>query len=452
MCLNFRVQNFIMDDIYFSDKNKNGKKGNKQQRERISADKISSKKEDIVSGNQSKGSSKKEEMKKGFADTDYSDESFSLNFKKKAKEIARKNAAEVPEYKPYEVKKPEMISSGREPLGKKIISQNRTPQGQRVAKASAPVSRTPKGKKKKGSAKVKVFLALASLLMVLVLCVGAYGLVVLSGIDYEEIGTNKYVTESELATSPYVKNVLFIGCDARGDVEGNRSDTMILLSIDTKNRKLKLTSFLRDSYVYIPEKGFSNKLNSSFSYGGQKCLMDTLEHNFGVNIDNYVMVNFNAFRQLVNLLGGITVDGVTEREAKYMREEVKIPSVKAGKNKMNGKTALWYCRIRYIDNDFRRTERQRKVISAIIDKVIKTDIFTLMNICKEVLPNVSTDINTTELLGLGVNAVLRYLRYDIVQQQIPADGEWADRWVGSQQVVALDFEANKRILKEFIYE
>ncbi|MBQ1243175.1 MAG: LCP family protein [Clostridia bacterium] len=441
-----------MDDIYFSDKNKNGKKGNKQQRERISADKTSSKKEDIVSGNQSKGSSKKEEMKKGFADTDYSDESFSLDFKKKAKEIARKNAAEVPDYKPYEVKKPEMISSGREPLGKKIISQNRTPQGQRVAKARAPVSRAPKGKKKKGSAKAKVFLALASLLMVLVLCVGAYGLVVLSGIDYEEIGTNKYVTESELATSPYVKNVLFIGCDARGDVEGNRSDTMILLSIDTKNRKLKLTSFLRDSYVYIPEKGFSNKLNSSFSYGGQKCLMDTLEYNFGVNIDNYVMVNFNAFRQLVNLLGGITVDGVTEREAKYMREEVKIPSVKAGKNKMNGKTALWYCRIRYIDNDFRRTERQRKVISAIIDKVIKTDIFTLMNICKEVLPNVSTDIKTTELLGLGVNAVLRYLRYDIVQQQIPADDEWADRWVGSQQVVALDFEANKRILKEFIYE
>lgn len=452
MCLNFRVQNFIMDDIYFSDKNKNGKKGNKQQRERISADKTSSKKEDIVSGNQSKGSSKKEEMKKGFADTDYSDESFSLDFKKKAKEIARKNAAEVPDYKPYEVKKPEMISSGREPLGKKIISQNRTPQGQRVAKANAPVSRAPKGKKKKGSAKVKVFLALASLLMVLVLCVGAYGLVVLSGIDYEEIGTNKHVTESELVTSSSVKNVLLIGCDARGDVEGNRSDTMILLSIDTKNRKLKLTSFLRDSYVYIPEKGFSNKLNSSFSYGGQKCLMDTLEYNFGVNIDNYVMVNFNAFRQLVNLLGGITVDGVTEREAKYMREEVKIPSVKAGKNKMDGKTALWYCRIRYIDNDFRRTERQRKVISAIIDKVIKTDIFTLMNICKEVLPNVSTDIKTTELLGLGVNAVLRYLRYDIVQQQIPADGEWADRWVGSQQVVALDFEANKRILKEFIYE
>ena len=314
-------------------------------------------------------------------------------------------------------------------------------------------SRVPKGKiKKKKSAKGKVIVGLVSLLAVLVLCLGVYGLSALSGINYEKRGDNKYVNQSELVSDPAIKNILFIGCDARGDVQGNRSDTMILLSIDTKHRKLKLTSFLRDSYVYIPEKGYSNKLNAAFSYGGQNTLIDTLEYNFGVNIDNYVMVDFKAFRQLVNLLGGITVDGVTEKEAKYMREEVKIPSVKAGKNKMNGKTALWYCRIRYIDNDFRRTERQRKVISAIIDKVIKTDVFTLMNICKEVLPNVSTDIKTTELLGLAVNAVLRYLRYDIAQQQIPADGEWADRWVGSQQVVALDFEANKKILKEFIYE
>ena len=450
--MTFQGANFIMDDIYFSDKNKKSKKGKDQQRERISADKTSSKKENIVSGKEAKISSKKDDGKKTYTDNDYSNENFKLEFKKKAKELARQNAAEVPSYKPYEVEKPDIISSGRESMSRQIISQNRTPQGQRVVKKVAPVSRTPKGKKKKSSAKAKIFMGLASIFMVLVLCLGVYGLMALSGINYEETGANKHVTESELVTSPSVRNVLFIGCDARGDVEGNRSDTMMLLSIDTRNRKLKLTSFLRDSYVYIPEKGFSNKLNSAFSYGGQKCLIDTLEYNFGINIDNYVMVDFNAFRQLVNLLGGITVDGVTEREAKYMREAVKIPSVKAGKNKMDGKTALWYCRIRYIDNDFRRTERQRKVISAIIDKATKTDVFTLMNICKEVLPNVSTDINTFELLGLGVNALLRYLRYDIVQQQIPANGEWADRWVGSQQVVALDFEANKKILKEFIYE
>lgn len=358
----------------------------------------------------------------------------------------------MPEYDPYGLKESKMISSGREP--KRDVQpvahsvQSRTPQGSRVTSQS----RTPKGKrKKKKSVKGKIFLALFSLLLIFVLCLGVYGVSALTEINYEKRGDNKYVSQSELISDPAVKNILLIGCDARGDVEGNRSDTMILLSIDTKTRKLKLTSFLRDSYVYIPETGYNNKLNASFSYGGQKTLIDTLEYNFGVHIDNYVMVDFKAFRQLVNLLGGITVDGVTEKEAKYMREAVKIPSVKAGKNKMDGKTALWYCRIRYIDNDFRRTERQRKVISAIISKATKTDIFTLINICKQVLPNISTDIPTTELMSLAVNAALRYLWYDIDQQQIPADGEWADRWVGSQQVVALDFEANKKILKEFIY-
>lgn len=436
-----------MDDIYFSDKKKGNKRDKTQSKERISSDKTKSKGlEDISSGKEVKKAPKKTEIKKNFDETDFSDENFVLEFKKKTEETIK-----MPEYDPYGLGESRMISSGREhntepqPVH---TAQSRTPQGSRVT----PQSRTPKGKrKKKKSVKGKIFLALFSLLLIFVLCLGVYGLSALSGINYENRGDNKYVNQSELVSDPAVKNILFIGCDARGDVEGNRSDTMILLSIDTKTRKLKLTSFLRDSYVYIPEKGYNNKLNAAFSYGGQNTLIDTLEYNFGVNIDNYVMVDFKAFRQLVNLLGGITVDGVTEKEAKYMREAVKIPTVKAGKNKMDGKTALWYCRIRYIDNDFRRTERQRKVISAIISKVTRTDVFTLINICKKVLPNVSTDIPTTELMTLAVNAALRYLWYDIVQQQIPADGEWADRWVGSQQVVALDFEANKKILKEFIY-
>ena len=437
-----------MDDIYFSDKKKGGKKDKSQPKERISSDKTGSRSlEDISSGKEVKKVPKKAEVKNSFDEADFTNENFVLDFKKKNEETIR-----MPEYDPYGLKESKMISSGREVKAQPQTPpavHSRTPQGSRVPSQS----RTPKGKrKKKKSVKGKIFLALFSLLLILVLCLGVYGFSALNEINYEKRDDNKYVSQSELISDPAVKNILLIGCDARGDVEGNRSDTMILLSIDTKTRKLKLTSFLRDSYVYIPEKGYSNKLNAAFSYGGQETLIDTLEYNFGVHVDNYVMVDFNAFRQLVNLLGGITVDGVTEKEAKYMREAVKIPSVKAGTNKMNGKTALWYCRIRYIDNDFRRTERQRKVISAIIKKATKTDIITLIGICKKVLPNVSTDIPSSELMTLAVNAALRYLWYDIDQQQIPADGEWADRWVGSQQVVALDFEANKKILKEFIYE
>lgn len=452
----FRAHNFDMDDIYFSDnKKKDKKKAN-------SADRISSGFEerdfiqDITSGESVRNTppSERRYTKNAFTDNDYSDEEFSLDFKKKGSSSAFQS---IPEYHPYEVPDIQPPVS-REPKGKPLkdtTQPNRTPQGSRVApehKPSADYQHNPKKRKKKKSGKAKIILALLALVLVLGVSFGVYGYTVVSDINYTERKENKYVSSAELISSPDVRNILLVGCDSRDEVQGNRSDTVILLSIDQKNKKLKLTSFLRDSFVYIPEKGFSNKLNSTFNYGGFNMLMDTLEYNFKIKIDNYVMVDFNAFRQLVNLLGGITVDGVTEKEARYMRDEVKIPSVKEGTNHMNGKTALWYCRIRYVDNDFRRTERQRKVIMSIIDKATKTDIFTLMNICKEVVPNISTDISTPELLSLAVNAALSYLRYDIVQQQIPADGEWADRWVGTQQVVALDLEANKKILKEFIYE
>ena len=263
---------------------------------------------------------------------------------------------------------------------------------------------------------------------------------------------NAYVDESTLVSSDDVINILFLGSDARSEVEGQRSDTMMLFSIDKQNKKLKLTSFLRDSYVYIPSKNYSTKLNAAFSYGGTQLVMDTLEYNFGIKIDNYIMVDFKVFRQLVDLLGGITVDGVTAAEAKYMREEVKLKKVKKGTNIMNGKTALWYCRIRYVDNDFRRTERQRKVIGAIVNKALKTNPFKLMSIVKQVLPNISTDINTGELMGLAAGAALRYIHYDIKQQQIPAEDTWTDARISGQLVLKMDMEKNKEILKSFLYD
>ncbi len=428
------------EDIYLSKKKKDNKKNNTGERitsEFKESDFIS----EVRSGNQVKPSDiepKKE--KNSFKERDYSDEKFELDLKK----------AKAPEYHPYEYTDIKNVSS-REPQGrpiKEIQPEDRAPKGQRVSEPK----KVPQGRKKKKSKKGKVFLALFTLFLILVGALGVYAYSALEGINYEKRGKNDYISASDLKSAEHIKNILVIGCDARGDVEGNRSDTMILFSIDEKTKKIKLTSFLRDSYLYNPAKGYSNKLNSAFSYGGTDMLIDTLEYNFKIKIDNFVMVDFKAFRQLIDLMGGITVKDVTEKEAKYMRDVVKLKNVKAGTNKMNGKTALWYCRIRYVDNDFKRTERQRKVISAVIKKATKTNLFTLIDICKKILPNISTDITQEELMILAVNAALRYLRYDIVQQQIPADGEWSDRWVGSQQVVALDLEANQKILKKFLYE
>jgi LCP family protein required for cell wall assembly len=337
----------------------------------------------------------------------------------------------------------------------------RTPQGQRVHSDSShtrpvpPQQRKPQGKpvkKSNGSKKAKTVLGVFGVIVVLILGVFLYGYSALGGLNYDDsIGENIYLKDSTLLSDESVRNILFIGSDAREGLDGQRSDSMILFSIDKANREIKLTSFLRDSYVYIPSKGYHSKLNAAFNYGGAQLLMDTIEWNFGVNIDDYVMVDYDAFIELVNLLGGITIHDVTEKEARYMRDEVNRPKFKEGTNKnVDGRTAMWYARIRYVDNDFGRTQRQRKVLTAIITKATKTNPFKLVDVVKQVLPNISTSIDRNGLLSLGMGA-FAYMRYDILQQQIPADKTWWDERVYGQDVIKLNFEKNKEILKDFIY-
>ena len=342
-------------------------------------------------------------------------------------------------------------------------ANSRTPQGQRMQSPSQhgrrpapPQQKRPQGRppKRKSGGKGKIAFGVFAVLLVFIAGVFFYGYSALGGLTYDDsIGENIYLKDSNLLQSDSVRNILFIGSDAREGLDGQRSDSMILFSIDTANKKIKLTSFLRDSYVYIPSKKYNTKLNAAFNYGGAQLLMDTIEYNFGVNIDDYVMVNYEVFIDLVNLLGGITINDVTAKEAKYMQEQVNRPKFKEGTNKnVDGRTAMWYCRIRYLDNDFGRTQRQRKVITSIIAKVTKTNPFKLIDIVKQVLPNISTSIDRNDLLSLGINAFFSYIRYDIVQQQIPAEGTWWNERVYGQDVLKMNFDKNKTILKEFIYE
>ena len=230
-----------------------------------------------------------------------------------------------------------------------------------------------------------------------------------------------------------------------------RSDTMILLSIDNKNKQLKMTSFLRDSYVCIPSTGHWRKLNAACSAGGAQLVIDTIEYNFKVKIDSYVLVDFEVFTKLIDLMGGLKVKGVTEAEAKYLRDKVKITYAKEGTNKFSGAAALWYCRIRYLDDDFHRTERQRKVISAIIDQAKSMNPLELVKIVEQVLPMITTDIGRNDMLNLGVSAILKYSRYDSQQHQIPAKGTWNNRRVsGVGDVLEMDISKNVELLREFI--
>lgn len=396
----------------------------------------------------------------------------SISESQKDSEDAEMNSYKAPEYKRAQTDEPVIIKRSTAPAQNRTpsgaprntapVRVSRAPQGARVsgnpAHAKKPVQqvRTSKAPKKSGMAgKKKGLIAVLGIILVLVVAIFGYGYHALGGINYDDgIVPNAYVDESTLASSSSVKNILLLGSDGRDDVTGERSDTMILLSVDKQNKKIKLTSFLRDSYVYIPSKGYSTKLNAAFSYGGAQLVMDTIEYNFGVDIDNYVMIDFAAFKTLVNGLGGITVEGVTAAEAKYLKEVVKIKTqdIVEGTNEFSGNTALWYCRIRKLDNDFKRTERQRKVISAIISKALKVGPFTLMDAVADTVPHISSDMNRNGLLGFGMSSAVKILTYDIEQQQIPASGTWSDGWASGQQVLKMDIEENKAILKSFLYD
>jgi len=326
---------------------------------------------------------------------------------------------------------------------------------ERAQRSSAPPQR-PKQPTRSKRKKHPFRRLLAVLMIPVLLFAGVVGMVynMFSSVDYNETGhkDNVFLDSNQLVQNRAVKNILLLGVDRRNADDSSRSDTMLMVSIDTVHKKIKLTSFLRDSYVYIPEKKKSNRLNAACTYGGAQMVMDTIEYNFNVRIDHYMLVDFSMFEDIINGLDGVSVD-ITEKEAKYMRNVVHLKNIQAGENiPLNGKEALWYCRIRKLDSDFMRTERQRKVMTALIQKAKKTNVFSLYGMGKDVVSQIETDMSPSDLTALTVSGVLRYLSYDVEQCSIPTEGTWQSKRINGNSVLSLDLEANSKYLKEFIYE
>lgn len=320
----------------------------------------------------------------------------------------------------------------------------------------------PKNKKKKKHPIRNSFIVLLCLVLVGVSCVGFYGYQtvekIISSFNTDEpLEENQYIDSSELYSDPNQTNILLIGIDARKADDDSRSDTMMLVTIDNTNGQIKLTSFLRDSYVEIAGKNWNEKLNAAYFRGGVQMLVDTLELNFKVDIPYYMLVNFEIFTTIVDELGGINVD-VTERESEYVKTSKKpnIPvEIPAGEDVLlNGEQALWYARIRKLDSDFMRTKRQRKVITAMVEKALATEIGELISIAETVAPLVKTNLTSDQILDLGIGALKnKAFSYDIVQHQVPADGTWSSRNisnVGSSLV--MDVDENIDLLHSFLSE
>ena len=207
-----------------------------------------------------------------------------------------------------------------------------------------------------------------------------------------------------------VFNVLLMGVDDNDGAHGaGRSDSMMLVSVNKKTRKIAMLSFLRDSYCYfkVDGKEYYHRLNSAFYYGGPEGLMETLTRLYKIRVDHYVTVDFNSFPKLIDALGGVTVD-VTEYEASYINRTAPSMnrSFPAGEGvRLNGRQALVYSRIRKLDTDAERANRQQKVIESIIRSARDASLGQLKNALEETLPYVQTNFTKGELLALLPSAV-----------------------------------------------
>ncbi len=222
--------------------------------------------------------------------------------------------------------------------------------------------------------------------------------------------------------SKHVINVLLIGED--NDDGSHRSDSCILASVNTQTKKISLVSFLRDTYTYMNINGQEryDKTNHCYSWGGAAKLMEVLSDNYKIKIDYYVSINFESFRKVIDILGGVTVP-VTEKEAAFMNRTTRCKGFEAGDAvTLNGERALIYSRIRKLDSEIERTRRQRCVINSVIKNFKASSLSDLNKAIETFLPYVTTNMKTSEILSFGTQALREnWLGYSIEGMVEPSE-------------------------------
>lgn len=249
-----------------------------------------------------------------------------------------------------------------------------------------------------------------------------------------------------------IVSIMLFGLDGRQYGSNSRSDTMMILTVDFKNNKIKLSSLMRDMYVDIEGYG-KTKLNHAYAYGGAPLALKTINQNFGTDIRDYAMANFLTFEKIIDVLGGVTVD-IKEDEIPYINENISCDTsdiTNSGEQLLNGNQAVSYARIRYLGNgDFDRTNRQRKIIAEIIDKAKEKGVTAVPTLISEVLSLVETSMDKQTILNLAIDI---YMAGDMTleQERFPIDGYCWNYMNHGIYYLKFDTENTKKQLNDFIY-
>lgn len=320
----------------------------------------------------------------------------------------------------------------------------------------------------KSKRKKKVIINITIAVLSIILAAGGsfmvYAYNVLDNMNFENTSSNSQSNASSttgnlssysgnLLNDPMVLNVMLFGSDSYSAGDGGRTDTMLMVSVDNRHKKLKLTSFMRDMWIQIPGHG-SDRLNAAYAIGGPSLSIETIERNMGVHIDRYVVADFVGFEQIVNNLGGIDMY-LTEDECEYLNTHCDDPNPLYGEgvHHLSGLQALNHSRNRdSLGSDFDRTSRQRDVISAIVSKLKTASLGQITSIISQSGPLITTNLKKNEIAALVPNSLM-YLNYEIEEFRIPEPENYSDIVVNGAQVLGInDMERCRYDLARFIYE
>lgn len=254
-------------------------------------------------------------------------------------------------------------------------------------------------------------------------------------------------------------NILLLGCDSYTTNTRQRTDSMIIVSINLEARKVKMTSLMRDTWITVPGSSRHRKLTELCTVGGPEMTIQAINENFGMNIEKYALISMAGIAEVIDLLGGVDLD-VTEDERWALNKGLFDLSSLSGMEKLqesgenvhlNGNQATAYARIRRIDNDYVRTERQRIVLLAMAEKLRGgASAATLLTVVNTLLNYVETNLSLAEIMGVAAVGLSMDLS-DVEQLRLPADGTFQAGMFGNVWCIKPDFAKNAEILREFIY-
>ena len=265
-------------------------------------------------------------------------------------------------------------------------------------------------------------------------------------------------TETECLSDEWW-NVLLLGCDSYTKNDYQRTDSMIIVSINAAKGQVKLTSLMRDTWIPVPGSKNHRKLTELCAVGGPELTIRAINESFGMNISDYALISMEGMAEIIDLIGGLDLD-VTEEERKALNKGLFDLSPLSGMEPLeqsgegvhlNGNQATAFARIRKIDSDYVRTERQRTVLLAIADKIKNgASAGTLLTIVTTLMGYVDTNLSLTEIMTIA-SVGMKLDLSTVEQYRVPVDGTFDSGTFNGVWCIKPNFEKNTNLLHSFIY-